>query len=477
MMKLLRLIVICLSTLLTNVYAQNDLFSKLANTSEIISNAYTEKELEKIYKKLTPEQIQHVINDFESVVSRYLNQVEINDVCPEQVSTLLEKKPQLSFREQLILVRSRNLIDDILFDILSLTYRLNDDFHFNNYSLEGLYSHLSNDHNIRVRNGSSSYSRHKVKRRIEELTHRVDLKALYLPVINATTSRNCIVKKWLNLSQKFSKKIKGFKPLDLKLLNHAAKKQRIISDEIFKYLELTRSRVEKHTLSFTQYLNSINGAKNKLKPYSYRNQEIILSDDNFANYQKRSSALTKRKELYFKYSPTQIILLAQVLQRASRRMGVDPDVESSAPVIVQEFQERTPKGEVRNYVEKLEMDPKSQYDYARKRLRADILKVKSMMSFRGKGVKYEDIVMAALETGYITTEEVQYVLAYDDLWNPERSSWDQMKQFLLRFATTGSLYLPPPWNVTGAIALVVLQTKLAKNNRKGKHNDNPGEIY
>lgn len=157
-------------------------------------------------------------------------------------------------------------------------------------------------------------------------------------------------------------------------------------------------------------------------------------------------------------------------------MGSDPDHATDRVYITFEYTDLTPTPEPENYVEEIELDPQSQYNLARRLMIRDIYQLYTIDSFGGKDVTYEDIVMAALENGYITFEDLQYVVQYDDLWNKKKSTWQRIKDFIFDIGRTSTLFLPPPWNVVGAIGLVVTESTVNKINRDGTRNDNPAAI-
>lgn len=216
-------------------------------------------------------------------------------------------------------------------------------------------------------------------------------------------------------------------------------------------------------------------AKNQMIPLKRTYKPIKLEDeDKFASERmKRFSKLTRRKLLYRKYDETQIIILAQIMQKASRRMGVDLDTESGTPYISQEFSVLQPNGERRTYVEKFDLDPQSQFNLARRLLRKDMLEAQMMDTFNGLKITYEDLVMAAFETGYITIEDISLVVRYDDLWNPETSKFERVSGFVFKIAGYTTFFLPPPWNIIGTIAIGVVEGIVEKKNSTGVENDNP----
>jgi hypothetical protein len=264
---------------------------------------------------------------------------------------------------------------------------------------------------------------------------------------------------------------------DLKTLINEALKAKIINLETYNkllYLE-NKSNIDSLDLWLEEYLRVILQAKNKMVPKSstYGVKKIEEENDYSSERSKRFSKITRRRLLYRKYNETQIILLSQVLQKASRRMGVDPDTISGAPTITQEFNTLQENGQRETYVERIELDQQSQYTLARRRLRKDVVELQMMDIFYKIPITHEDIVMAALETGYITHEDLEFVVKYDDLWNPHKSDFEKISGFIFSAVGYSSFLLPPPWNITAAIAIGVVEGLFNNKHKKGTSNDNP----
>lgn len=264
---------------------------------------------------------------------------------------------------------------------------------------------------------------------------------------------------------------------DLKRLSIEAFKANLIPLQTLNKLEYlrTESNVNKRDIWLKDYMSIILNAKNKMVPvkYSYQPRKIEEENEFSSERIKRFSKITRRKLLYRKYDETQIILLAQVLQKASRRMGVDVDTETKRPFISQEFTTLNPDGERKTYVEIIELDPQSQYNLARRLLRKDVVELQMMDVFVNAKITHEDVVMAALETGYISLEEIEFVVRYDDLWNPNITKFEKISGFIFKVAGYTSFFLPPPWNITASIALGVVEGLVSNKFKNGAENDNP----
>ncbi len=291
--------------------------------------------------------------------------------------------------------------------------------------------------------------------------------------------KTCVYQEYVNLrksiknsNNKISEKSKHFESL----LDKALQKE-IITLQTYnglKYLD-KKSNVNKRRIWIEDYFAIILHAKNNMVPQNRpAPPKIIEQQDPFSSKRlRRLSRLTRRTLLYQKYSETQIILLAQVLQKASKRMGVDPDTRTLPPVITQEFRRLNEKGEEETYVETIEIDTQSQYNLARRLMRKDMTELQMMDIFNRTIITYEDVIMAGFETGYISFEDIEYAIRYDDLWNPEVSRQEKVIGFVKSILGYATFLLPPPWNVTTSIVLGIAEGLVSKQFVNGAENDNP----
>jgi hypothetical protein len=128
----------------------------------------------------------------------------------------------------------------------------------------------------------------------------------------------------------------------------------------------------------------------------------------------------------------------------------------------------TPDSELETYV----LSPMERYRLSIKLLRKDLGEVQRSELFRNTNVEYEDLVTAAYETGLIKSEELELILKFEEFWDPKEEKWKIYANFAFSVLGTASFYLPPPWNIIGAIALVVTQTQLNKKQQKADPDDN-----
>ena len=436
----------------------------LQNDKEPMVTAFSKKERQKIIDKYSvPAEVQKHSLIFYSSVQDTLNNNP--GVCEfGLVSTYINKltasnypADEKSIEEYLKVLRVDHTIDDILYKIVS---DANKDY----FALKNL-------------NTSKKLSKIGAPKKLLDNNDVEDLFEGLATWPNDRTS--CTYQTFAyvknNIWESQTKKSTSAK--DVRDMMGEAYKRDLISLETYhKLLYLNnKADIDKRDLWLRNYLQIVFLAKNKMVPNQKTYTVKNIEDENSFSTEKirRFSKITRRRNLYRKYDETQIILLSQVLQKASRRMGTDPDTESKTPYITQEFIVRGKNGKKETVVETLKLDPQSQFNLARRRLRKDMVDLQMMDLFNKTTITYEDVVMAALETGYVTLEDMQHVVQYDDLWNPNISRFEKVSGFIFTVAGYSTFFIPAPWNVVATIALGVAEGIVDNKLSTGEDNDNP----
>jgi hypothetical protein len=441
-------------------------FEKLKNDKEVEISSFSKGDQKDILKKF-PDQPSR--DKVKSIFNKTLKDFLGGDTNQCELSLIKEFKSALkgaqlpddekSVESYLRLMRIQNVIDDIFYDVLSSDNR---DFHdFLKVKLTG-----------KVKKAPKSWA---------AIYEKNDLKELYSnfePFPDEIS--HCAYQEYIYLKNKIvnSEGLPAEKPLEImEALNKKAFEEKIIGLESYHKIEFLRekSEVNKRYILMRDYLQIISSAKNQMIPVNRVYKPLTLErEDKFSTERmKRFSRLTRRKLLYRKYDETQIILLSQILQKASRRMGVDVDTKTGVPYVTQEFEVTGKDGEHTTYVEKLDLDPQSQFNLARRLMRKDLTETQMMETFIGLRITYEDIVMAAFETGYITIEDLTYVVRYDDLWNPKVSKFERVSGLIFKVSGYATFFLPAPWNVVGTLALGVVEGIVDAKTKSGADHDNP----
>jgi hypothetical protein len=437
----------------------------LRNDKEVLIRSIKKNERIKIAEKFSNQtENSRITKVFYQTIKQFLEledkqcELRLIDLIKQNFGTAQIDSSEQGLQDAFKMFRVTNAIDDIFYGILTSINR--------DYANLGV---LKLDHK-----GLRQLFKHK------KLIEKNDVKELFSGFSEwPDESSRCIYKEYVfvksHVKNKKSKPSQSDK--HLRVLTRKAFDEKVIDLATFNKLEYlrTKSTVNERNFWLEDYFKIIFNAKNKMRPikatYDVKNLE---DESDYSNERiKRFSRITRRKLLYNKYNETQIILLSQVLQKASRRMGVDPDTESMAPIITQEFHILNESGTRETYVEKTELDPQSQYNLARRLLRKDMTELQMMETFIGLKITHEDVVMAAFETGYITFEDIEFVVKYDDLWNPHKSDFEKIVGFVGTIAGVSSIFLPPPWNITASIAIGIIEGLVLSTRKNGAENDNP----
>lgn len=463
MFKNAPVILMVISFCMNNLHAAAPDFSKLHNDKEVRITSFSQKDMKRVLAKYPEASVRLNIKDlFYQSGGQYLEsenqkcEFRLIDNLIANLDSAKLPRDQKSLEEYYKLLRSTQSIDDVLYDVL---VGITNDY----FGLKALV--------IKPYKGQAP----KTENALEK---RYDLKELFGSFKKwPNESELCAYQEYVKLKNLVINK-KGKPALgDLGTLNSRALKRGLISIESFEKIEYlrTKSGINKRNLWLQDYFKITFNAKNKMVPKNkpYVTRDMSKEDDYSTERIKRFSRLTRRKVLYNKYTETQIILLSQLLQKASRRMGVDPDTKSKAPVLSQEFSVLNSQGEYETLVEKIELDPQSQYTLARRLMRKDMTELQMMDIFQKTIIKYEDVVMAAFETGYISWEDLEFVVNYDDLWNPNITEFERVMGYVFNVAGYGTFFLPPPWNITAAIAIGIAQGVVDDKTKTGAEHDNP----
>jgi hypothetical protein len=207
----------------------------------------------------------------------------------------------------------------------------------------------------------------------------------------------------------------------------------------------------------------ISNAKDKLTPTPAVRAENDFSMELVSKREK----LTQRTTLYKNYNSTQVILLSQIIEKTAKRM------DARQTTLNWQYTD-DPNGDKEIYV----LSPMEQYRASIRMLRKDIAELKRSEAFLGGSgkIEYEHLIAAAFETGVIGGGELDQVLQFEEFWAPKQVRWKTWANFALSLGGTSTYYLPPPWNVIGAIGLVLTQTRLVNSDQTPDPEDNENVI-
>jgi hypothetical protein len=107
-----------------------------------------------------------------------------------------------------------------------------------------------------------------------------------------------------------------------------------------------------------------------------------------------------------------------------------------------------------------------QYFFARKLLLKEMQELNRSSLFQGVEFGFEEVIAAALETGLVGENMLSEVYKIDDLWNPNVAPWEKVSGLALRVSGSATVFLPPPFNVVGSLAILVIEG-LIENRHRG----------
>lgn len=364
-------------------------------------------------------------------------------------------------RKYIILLRHNQLIDDLLFDIIDRSNRVTREFKLNLLS-------KANPVKLQIKGKEFDYKVFAIYNGIGDKWPD-GVKACPLETIRGLMGR---------VKGQFELKKMG--PIYRKTRSssyYALKKGHISLNNYKRIKVMLDEKVISYPFFLERYLDNIQFAKDKLsQELAYirlrteglpedetSDKEITKKATKFSNkVRKVKNKLTIRKQLYKKFNSTQIMLLSEVMLRTIRGMNMHKSEYHRW------FEDTEKPAEV------LTLPPMTEYQITLDLLHQDFRNLQLMDTFSGVNISYDDVIMAAYETGVINADELDMVISFEDFWNPKKPFWKSLANFALGFASSATFYLPPPWNVVGAIAIIFTETVIYKNSKKStsKYNYN-----
>lgn len=336
-------------------------------------------------------------------------------------------------------LRQENVIDDLLY--------------MNMISSQDLSNEMAKD-------AYHSHPRIPPFNRYTDDTKDVDLKKIYSNFSTWPDEKTgCSLGLYKDLSLNLHWKDKKDRDQLLRKLNYMAYDNEVISLETYNKLEVMRQKKAiDWPVHIRNYIGIVTKAKDKLSPTG---QPEFDPSTYSTKYADRKAKLTQRARLYRNFDSTQVIMLSDIILKTSKRMD--------SKNVYLEFQyEEGPDSEIETYV----LSPMERYRVSIKMLRKDLGEIMRSDLFINTAVNYEDLVTAAYETGLLKSEELELILKFEEFWNPKDPKWKAYAGFAFSILGTATFYLPPPWNIVGAIALIVTQTQLNKGQDKPDPDDN-----
>ena len=235
-------------------------------------------------------------------------------------------------------------------------------------------------------------------------------------------------------SYKFSKEIKR--------INKLALKNGIIKNAKYKDLEAMRvSKVHEWPMTLTNYRANLDAINNAFPNRKKEASKFVTHAGKFR------TKVGLRQSLYERFSSTQIILLANVVQSLKKRL-------ESRDITIHI-----------NYVEEnseiINLSPMEKFRFILKLLRKELATINNSSMLKGQRANYSDIITAAYEVGYINAEEIEIFASLEDIWNPEKTTKEKIMTWVKLFGGVSSVLLPPPFGFLSVLVIMLIDQQLA----------------
>ncbi len=261
--------------------------------------------------------------------------------------------------------------------------------------------------------------------------------------------KNCLDDAYKNFHSEVSKVNKNIKKSELEALLFHALKEKRINQDVYEILEKARlNELEKTTLGLKSYYSKIKSLR--------RNYPITrVEESNYVTSKVSKMSLSRRQKLLQNYTDLQIMMMGDVIRKLRKRLDTPKvevliyDRDPSGPT---EVLEMTPMGRVRFLVNQV--------------LQKDMEDLKLNKYFSGHQPEYLDLITASYEIGLIAGSEVDAIVGLEEMWNPKKTFWDKAGVWIQTFSSVATIVIPPPYGFIPALALVVMQATVGKDDPK-----------
>jgi len=343
----------------------------------------------------------------------------------------------VSLTDFLLLSRSKNFIDDPVYDAILFVHQLKT-------------SQPDLKFAMRLQNEMTGASE--------------DLQKIYHQFAKSLTQNSCVSSALKSVSAKIKsnfeeRELKKFKFKHLKYYHQFAFKQKWISGE--QYLLLMQAyEVKLHLRSF-DYANYLSN-----KAILRTQSPLYDSNDksSFVSQRQKKDKLSLRQSLYQRYDYAQILLMSNILKKLRQRLN-------SKKVEIHQFDQNGVLAEV------IELAPMEIYYFAIDILRKEMSELRTNSLFQGKAPSYLDIIVAGFETGIIHSSELEQIRKLEQVWNPDKTLYEKAEVWIRTFATVTSVLLPPPYGMIPILSLVIIEAVANQKNNKGANDESIYRLF
>ena len=238
-------------------------------------------------------------------------------------------------------------------------------------------------------------------------------------------------------------KLKGNK--DLKAINFASKREKIISKSQFKVLEsLRQGKVFVWKNTIRTYLKKRSQLRRQ-RPLSHPENSDFVAKKN------KNFKMSLRQNLYEKYTFYQIFLMGDLISKLRSRLEAQ-----EISIIIRYGNEDD---------EEIPLSPMEQFRFLLKLLRKDLSDLNNSELFQGRNATFEEVIAAAYEVGFVPANEVEEVASLEEIWNPKQTLREKVFFWVKTFGRVGSVLLPQPVGFVSLLAIMGIES-FYQNNRR-----------
>ncbi len=219
------------------------------------------------------------------------------------------------------------------------------------------------------------------------------------------------------------------------------------------YRRLYEAEVQKKSVTWAELRSRVQQSKDVLTRAGHLEDKPKYLADRL-----KKSDLSRRVEFYTSFNVTQINELAQLYIDFKDLVNVDNQMTLNVT-------NRDTK-ELRWQFEILDT---SQYCQAILLFKEFIAAKSTSDIFKGaRRPTFDDVASAAIETGYVSANQVNELLKTDDIWNEKKSGLQRVVDAVKRFGGPALVFVPPPYNMISSLALVLVQNSKQKDDGECK---------
>ena len=263
------------------------------------------------------------------------------------------------------------------------------------------------------------------------------------------SKRKCLSDNWRTLVSSFIKENIEISNFTLKKLNYLAYSTNTVSKESYNLLERARkNKIHEWRLTLLDYHKKVNFLRRQ-----YPLSKIDKSD--FVTQKVKKKNLSIRQRLFEKYSTYQIIVMAQVINSFSKRIGA-----TSAEISINYDEDKS---------EVISLNSMDRYRLYTALLRKEMNELTTNSIFNGKRPNYKELITAAYELDLVSASEVDHVVLIEQLWNPQKTRLQKAMVWIKTFGVAASVVIPSPYGILATLGLMAIEISTEKDNDPLEH--------